>query len=184
MLSLQSEIFLLHDVLFTRLMVWFSLLFSLHSHRLVTITGTRENIAKAFSGIGKKIEQVYESLMNIIICVCGFTYCLRVACKLSYLLVQMLTYTEGSEPLYLLSWGGGLRRREGCVVLYTVAVNRDLVGEAKRAVTSSPIDSADLLWSRLDFRCQHHTRGTACESLAQLKENKCQLAKLSVPMQS
>jgi hypothetical protein len=28
--------------------------------RLVTITGTRENIAKAFSAIGKKIEQVMK----------------------------------------------------------------------------------------------------------------------------
>ena len=33
--------------------------------RLVTITGTRENIAKAFSAIGKKIEQVSEFSVHL-----------------------------------------------------------------------------------------------------------------------
>lgn len=33
--------------------------------RLVTITGTRENIAKAFSAIGKKIEQVMKVDVHI-----------------------------------------------------------------------------------------------------------------------
>ena len=28
------------------------------THRLVTVTGTRDNISKAFAAIGKKIEQV------------------------------------------------------------------------------------------------------------------------------
>ena len=48
------------------------------------------------------------------------------------------------------------------------AVSRDLAwaGEAKRAVASSPIGSADLLWPRLDVKfkkCQH--TGSECRSL-------------------
>ena len=45
--------------------------------RLVTITGTRENIAKAFSAIGKKIEQVMKVDVHI-----------RLSLSLSYEIVQ------------------------------------------------------------------------------------------------
>ena len=38
------------------------------------------------------------------------------------------------------------------------------LGWQKRAVTSSPFDNADLRWSRLDFRCQNHTRSTVSAS--------------------
>ena len=62
--------------------------------------------------------------------------------------------------------------------LLAVAVLKDgkvMAGVAKRAVTSSPIDSSDLGLSGLDLRCQHHTRGTvnvSCEFLARLQEKK------------